>query len=71
VERVVLNALARNAALAAGYLRVPRIIGHRLQEKPIHRGEQKTVFANSRKEKRELWMILLHACEESCWNFFC
>jgi hypothetical protein len=43
----------RNAALAARYLRVPRIIGHRLQEKPIHRGEQRIVFANSRKEKSE------------------
>jgi hypothetical protein len=51
VERVVLNALGKNAALAAGYLRVPRTISHRLQDKPIHHGEQRTVSADARKEK--------------------
>jgi hypothetical protein len=42
VERVVHNALAKNA-VSGGYLRLLRIIGHRLYEKPIHHGEQKSV----------------------------
>jgi len=35
VERVVLNALAKKCGFCRRILRVPRIIDHRFQEKPI------------------------------------
>ena len=36
VERVVLNALAKIRGFAAGYLRLRRINGHRLEDESIH-----------------------------------
>jgi hypothetical protein len=37
--------------LAADICASRESFGHRLQEKPIHRGEQRTVSADARKEK--------------------
>ncbi len=53
LERVVLNALAKKCGFTAGYLRAPRIIGHRLQEKPIHLGEQKSVHRFTKGEVKD------------------
>jgi hypothetical protein len=36
VERIVLNALPNNAAMAAGYVRLRRLVDHRLEDKSIH-----------------------------------
>ena len=60
VERVVLNALANTCGFVAGYLRVPRIISHRLQETPI--APQRTESVRRFTTKAKLRTRTLLAC---------